>query len=140
MGGTTGYLEALLLACCFVQVTVAVVNLNLVRILDWRADVERMSPLVREVFHIHAFFVSLTLLLFAVLTWRFANVMATGGEPTAAWLAGAMGLFWGIRTLMQWFYYSPSHWRGQTGRTVIHWMLTVVYGAMTITYLIAASR
>ena len=50
MGGTTGYLEALLLACCFVQVTVAVVNLNLVRILDWRADVERMSPLVREVF------------------------------------------------------------------------------------------
>jgi len=140
MATITGHLEALLLACCVVQASVAVLNLNLVRILGWQADVERMSPLVRQVFHIHAFFVSFTLLIFAVLTWRLADVMAAGSERTAAWLAGAIGLFWGIRTAMQWLYYSPSHWRGNAGRTLIHWTLTVVYAAMTLVYLIAARQ
>jgi hypothetical protein len=140
MTESTGLLEDLLLACCVVQASVAVLNLNLVRILDWHEDIERLSPLVRQVFHIHAFFVSLTLLIFATLTWRFADVMATGSERTAAWLAGAIALFWGIRTAMQWFYYSPSHWRGRPGRTVIHWTLTFVYGAMTLVYVVAAMR
>ena len=37
-----------------------------------QADIERMSALVRDVFVIHSWFISLTLLIWGVLTWRFA--------------------------------------------------------------------
>jgi hypothetical protein len=50
--------------------------------------------------------VSFTLLIFATLTWRLADVMAAGSERAAVWLAGGIGLFWGIRTLLQWLYYT----------------------------------
>ena len=46
--------------------------------------------------------------MFAVLTWRFAREMATGTIPIAVWLAAAIGIFWGIRAVMQWTYYSRT--------------------------------
>ena len=56
------------------------------------------------------------------------------------WLAFSIGLFWGIRSIMQWTHYSPSHWRGLPGRTVAHWALFLGYAAFSITYFLAAFR
>jgi len=39
---------------------------------------------------------------------------------------------------MQWFYYSASHWRGDTGRTVIHWALFLGYAGFAAVYFAAA--
>ena len=63
------------------QAAVALLNLNLTRILGWKTEVSRMSPLVREVFQIHTWFISLTLMIFAILTWRFGPIMVTVGKP-----------------------------------------------------------
>jgi len=83
---------------------------------------------------------SLTLSIFAVLTWRFAAEIAAGPNPPAIWLATAIGLFWLVRSIMQWLHYSSSHWRGNVGRTWIHWMLFLGYGAIAIVYFLAAFR
>jgi len=133
-------LEWLLRAAGAAQLTVAVVNLKTVRLLKWREPLERMPPLLREVFWVHTWFVSLVLGIFAVMTWRFGSEMAGGSNAACAWLAAAIGIVWGLRTVIQVAYYSPAHWRGHTGRTLIHIFLFVVYGGMSVTYLIAASR
>ena len=133
-------LPLLLQLAAIVQLVVGLLALVLTQLLGWKDDLERMPLLMRQVFHVHSWFISLTLAIFAVLTWRFASEMAEGDSGPATWLAGAIGTFWGVRTLLQIVYYSPSHWRGRLGPTVVHIALLLVYGSMSAVYILAASQ
>jgi hypothetical protein len=130
--------ENALRAAALVQFAVAILNLLLIRIMKWKPDLDRTPLLIHEVFRIHVVFIAITLSIFAVLTWRFAVEIADAVSPLAIWLAAAIGLFWLLRSAMQWLHYSASHWRGDALRTVIHWALFVGYVAMASVYLAAA--
>ena len=134
------HLEVLLRAAAITQLLVAVLNLTLVRIMHWKPDLARAPLLIREVFHIHVYFISLTLAIFGVLTWRFAGEIATAATPLAVWLAVSIANFWGLRSVMQWLHYSTVHWRGDPARRAIHWALFLGYGAIAAVYLVAAGR
>ena len=131
-------LELALRVVAVAQFAVAILNLFLIRIMKWKSDLERAPLIFREVFRIHVVFISITLSIFAALTWRFAYEIARASSPLTIWLAVAIGLFWLVRSAMQWLHYSPSHWRGDALRTVIHWALFLGYGAMATVYLAAA--
>jgi hypothetical protein len=134
---TYSHLELFLRIIALAQVALAVLSFFLARILKWETDITRMSLLVREVFEIHSWFISLTLLIWGVLTWRFAEEMAQAPTELSRWLCGAIGVFWGIRCALQWLHYSPSHWRGIPSRTVIHWLCFVGYGTWAVVYAMA---
>jgi hypothetical protein len=125
-------------AAAVLQLGIAVLNLFLARLLNWREAILQMPLLVREVFRVHAWFISIMLAIFATMTFRFSRQMAEGADPVCQWLAASIGLFWLIRTVLQVTYYSSSHWRGQMGRTVAHVALLAVYGGFSATYLWAA--
>src|SRR6266487_218014 len=131
-------LESALRAAALAQFAVALLNPFLIRIMKWKPDLDRAPLLIREVFRIHVVFISITLSIFGALTWRFAHEIANAVNPLAVWLAGAIGLFWLVRSAMQLLHYSASHWRGDALRTVIHWALFLAYGAMATVYLAAA--
>ena len=137
---TARQLEWLLEIAAAAQLIVSVVNLWLVRLLGWRVQLERLPLLMREVFRVHTWFISVTLTIFAVMTWRFASEMATGANAACVWLAALVAVFWGFRTVLQMAYYSASHWRGKLGRTAIHVTLLVVYGGMALVYGLAAAH
>src|SRR5437660_5507490 len=99
-------LKLALRAAAITQLTVAILNLFLIRIMKWKPDLDRAPLLIREVFRIHVVFISITLSIFAVLTWRFAHEIAIATTPLATWLAGAIGFFWLVRSVMQWTHYS----------------------------------
>jgi hypothetical protein len=125
----------LLKAAALAQISIAVLNLFLTRLLKWKGELLQMPLLLREVFHVHAWFISVTLAIFGVITWRFSNEMASGSQVMAQWLAMTVGLFWAFRTVLQVCYYSSSHWRGQILRTAIHVTLLLMYGGMAGVYL-----
>lgn len=133
-------LELLLRLAALAQLGVVLLNLFLIRIMNWRRDLDAMPLLLREVFQIHVYFISITLAIFGAVTWRFAGDIANATHPLCVWLALGIGVFWAIRSVMQWTHYSAVHWRGDGLRTVIHWMLFVGYGAFAAVYLIAANR
>ena len=130
-------LRLLLLVTAVVQIVVSVINLALPRLLGWRECLAALPLLVREVFHVHLFYISVTCAIFGVLTWRFADELATGTSDVARWLAAAIALFWGSRTVIQVVCYSKSHWRGHAGRTAVHWGCLVAYSGLTATYTLA---
>jgi hypothetical protein len=130
--------ELALRVVALAQFAVAIMNLFLIRMMKWKPDLERAPLIIREVFRIHVVFISITLSIFGALTWRFAHEIAHAASPLAIWLAVAIGLFWLVRSAMQWTHYSASHWRGDLLRTVIHWALFLGYGAMATVYLTAA--
>src|SRR5438094_5532907 len=125
-------LDLLLRAAARAQLTIAILNLFLIRIMKWKPDLDRAPLLIREVFRIHVVFISITLSIFGALTWRFAHEIARAASPLAIWLAVAIGLFWLVRSAMQWLHYSASHWHGKSLRTLIHWTLFLGYGSMAI--------
>ena len=128
-------LSFLLQLIAVLQFAIAVLNLFLVHLLGWKPDLQRMPLLLREVFQVHAWFISVTLTIFATTTWRFARDMATAANPVAQWLAAGIGLFWAIRTVLQVTFYSGSHWRGQPARTFMHIALLLAYSAFAALYL-----
>jgi hypothetical protein len=133
-------LELLLRLGALAQLGVAVLNLFLVKIMKWDRDLVSAPLLIREVFQIHIYFISITLAIFGALTWRFAPEFATGAQPICVWLAIVIGGFWAVRSAMQWTHYSAIHWRGDRLRTVIHWMLFLGYGALAAVYFTAAGQ
>ena len=135
MSAYEDWLVLLLKSFAAAQCAVVVLNLFLIRLLGWQDELTRLSLLPRQVFRVHIGFITLTLLIFGVLTWRFAVPMAAGSNPLATWLAGGIGLFWGVRTVMQVAYYSSEHWRGKRPQTVAHIVLLLLYGSMSATYL-----
>jgi hypothetical protein len=137
MNPKTSEMRAVLQFAAFLQLSIALLNLALNRIMGWREDLNRMPLLLREVHQVHAWFISVTLAIFAVLTWWFSSEMAGGTEMVCRWLAAGIGGFWGFRTVLQVAYYSSSHWRGRSGRTVIHIALLVIYGGFALVYLSA---
>lgn len=120
------------------QIAVAFLNLRLDRLLGWQRQLAALPLLMREVFHVHKWFLSITLLIFGMVTLRFASEFAGGENALARWLAAGIGGFWAIRTAVQWLYYDRSHWRGRPGRTAVHWILTLAYGGSAGVYLVAA--
>ncbi|NOY01040.1 MAG: hypothetical protein GXP30_15125 [Verrucomicrobia bacterium] len=140
MQETTHLLEILLIAAAIGQLAIAVINLFLVRLLGWQDELDRMSPLLRDVFHVHKYFISIILVIFGVLTLRFAGDLATGNNELGRWLVVGIACFWGIRAVMQWAYYSWDHWKGQPGRLAVHWILTGCYGGCALVYLYAGIR
>lgn len=131
-------LELVLYVVAAAQLAVAVVNLFLVRLLGWRSELERMPLLVREVFVVHAWFISVTLAIFGAITMRFAPEFAAASHEVFRWLAAGIGAFWALRTLLQVTYYSSSHWKGRMDRTIIHLLLLGTYGGLAVTYITAA--
>ena len=130
-------LETGLLLAAAGQLCIAMLNFALVRIMRWKDDLARVPLLVREVFHIHAWFISITLLIFAALTFRFAGEMAAVSEPVYRWVACSIGSFWAIRAVLQVTYYSSSHWRGIASRTAVHIILLAVYSGFAAVYFAA---
>jgi hypothetical protein len=73
-------LETALKTAALMQTAVAILNLFLVRMMRWREDLDRLPRLVREVFHVHSWFISITLAIFAVMTCKFSSEMADGTD------------------------------------------------------------
>jgi hypothetical protein len=131
-------LELLLRLAALAQLGVAILNLFLIRIMKWRCELNTVPLLIREVFQIHVYFISITLAIFGAVTWRFAAEIAHADQPICVWLAIGIGAFWAVRSVMQWSHYSAVHWRGDRLRTLIHWMLFLGYGAFAAIYFTAA--
>ena len=128
------HLDVLLRLVAALQLGLSILNLFIGRILNWKPHVEAMDPLVRDVFVIHSWFITITVAIFGILTWRFAPMMAHQPTELSQWLCASISSFWAIRAVLQWTYYSPSHWCGKPGRTVIHWLLFLGYIAWATTY------
>ena len=133
-------LELFLRLAALAQLGVAILNLFLIRIMKWRRDLNTVPLLIREVFQIHIYFISITLTIFGAVTWRFARDIVTAANPLSVWLAIGIGSFWAVRSVMQWSHYSAVHWRGDRLRTAIHWSLFLGYAGFAAVYFTAAAR
>lgn len=116
----------------FVQIVIASVNLFLPAKLKYRENLSRVSPIIRQIFVVHSFYIVGVVLLFALMTFGFAEELASG-HGLGRFLAAAIAVFWLFRAPVQLLYYDSTlrkqnRW-GDIAFTAGALFLAVAYGA-----------
>lgn len=99
-------IELLLSAAGLLQLVIAGANVALPGVLHYRENLARVSPIVREVFIVHAGYIVLVVVAFGVISLAFASELA-GGSPLGRFLSGFLALFWFLRLPVQ-LAYDPA--------------------------------
>src|ERR1700722_16628889 len=93
-----------LIACIqvasFLHLLVASVNFFAFRKFGYRENLQKVSPVVREVFLVQNAYLVLVLAGLALVCFCFASELA-GGSPLGRPLAGFLSAFWGARIVVQ---------------------------------------
>ena len=123
----------------FVQVAIASANLFIPKKLNYRENLARVAPIIRQVFVVHSVYIVGVVLLFAVLTFGFTAELASG-RGLGRFLAASMAIFWLFRTPVQLLYYDASLRRtnrlGDAAFTSAALFLTVTYGAAAFAHVL----
>jgi hypothetical protein len=114
-----------------IMAILVVVNLAVPGRYHWREELSRVSLLNRQIFQAHTVFLILLLALFAALFAFYADALLEPTPLSRAVLAG-LTIFWGLRMLMQWFFYSPAIWRGHRFNTIVHGVFSVAWVYVTL--------
>ena len=101
--------------------------------LRWREELPRLSLVNRQIFEVHTVFIVLVLALSSALLLTSSDALLAPSPLSRAILAG-LTVFWGLRMLMQWFYYSPAIWRGNRFNTAAHLVFSTVWVYLTMTF------
>src|SRR5207244_865294 len=84
------------------------------------------SPLNRQIFQVHCFFIGLVLAMFGSLALGFTSTLLER-TPLARIVLSGLVLFWLARLLVQFFVYEPSLWKGNRFNTRIHWLFGMLW-------------
>jgi hypothetical protein len=116
----------------FVQLAIASANLFIPKKLNYRENLSRVAPIIRQVFVVHSVYIVGVVLLFAIMSFGFAAELASG-RGLGRFLAAAMAIFWLFRAPVQLMYYDASLRRtnrlGDVAFTSAALFLTLTYGA-----------
>jgi hypothetical protein len=82
-------------------------NVFLPGILDYRGNLARMQPIIRQIFVVHSIYLVLILLIFSCACLFFATDLA-GASGLGRFLCAVMAFFWMLRIPLQLFYYDPE--------------------------------
>jgi hypothetical protein len=93
---------------------------------NWGEELRRLSPLNRQIFQVHCFFIGLILALFGSLALCFTSALIERTFLARIVLAGLM-LFWTVRLFVQLFVYRTSLWRGNRFNTGVHWLFSLLW-------------
>ena len=116
-----------------IMASLVVVNMFVPGRFRWREEMRRLSLVNRQIFQAHSVFLVLTLALFSALLLTSGAELLEPTRLSRAVLAG-LTIFWALRMLMQWFFYSPAIWRGHRFNTVMHYVFSATWVYVTIVF------
>ena len=104
----------------------ALIHVGFPRYFDWKQQLVSLSLINRQMMQVHTFFIAFVVFLIGLLCFTSAEELIT--TPLGRRICLGLGVFWGIRALVQWFFYSPELCRGRRFETSVH----VVFSALWV--------
>ncbi len=110
----------------------ALVHIIFPKYFDWAENLKPLSLINRQMMHTHTFFIALTILMIGLLCLTSAEELI----HTALGKRISLGLavFWGLRLLTQFFFYSSDLWKGKRFETVMHVLFSLFWMYMTAVF------
>lgn len=117
------------------QLCLAAASLAIPRVLGWRAELERLRPLTRQVFWTYAAYIWTFHVAFGLLS-TLAPASLLDGSPLATAVSGFIALYWGVRLVLQFTWFDRSAAPpgllprlAEAALVTLFVALTLVYGA-----------
>ncbi len=114
-------------------ILLAVVHVPISRKLMWREHAARMSAENAAIFHVHAFFICVVLVMMG-LPGLIEPAVFLEKSRAAAWASWSICGFWLLRLYCQWFVYGSNLWRGKRFETFMHFWFTGVWLALVLVF------
>lgn len=118
-------MEFLLKTAGLLLILLSLLHLSFPRRFNWKKEFAGVSLINREMMYIHAFFVGLMLLLIGILCITSSADLLT--TPIGHRIALGFAIFFTTRLLLQFFGYSPDHWKGKRFETAVHLLISILW-------------
>ena len=102
--------------------------------LGWKNDLVKLAPFNRKLMWTYGAFTVLTIVAFGTLTLVLHNELLRG-DRAALGLAVFIGVYWTVRLLVDFFYFTDDDWPVGRAFRWGHFLLTSLFAAMAGTYL-----
>ncbi len=89
---------------------------------NWKTELAGLSIMNRQMMYVHSFFIALTVLLMGLLCFFCSTDLVS--TPLGDKISLGLGIFWGIRFVIQLFGYSAKIWKGKSFETFVHILFT----------------
>lgn len=102
--------------------------------LHWKEDLQQLMPFNRKLLWVQSGFTVLTIIAFGTLTLVLHRELLRG-DRAALGLACFIGLYWTMRILVDFLYFSHTDWPKGTAFVVGHFLLTLLFFVLAASYL-----
>jgi hypothetical protein len=103
------------------------------RYFKWQNELAKLSLLTRQIFLVHCFFISLSLILMGGCTLFYTNALLRSGMLSRVVLVGFV-VFWLTRLTFQLFVYDSAIWRGHRFYTFMHVGFSIFWAYVVLVY------
>jgi hypothetical protein len=86
---------------------VAAANFVLPGMLQYRENLAKVSPIIRQIFQVHALYIVLVLVGFGIICLCFPGDLA-GASPLGRFFGGFLAIFWSLRVVIQFAFYDRA--------------------------------
>lgn len=108
------------------QLLLAFSHIFFPRRFGWKEDCAKLTLLNRQIFFVHAFFITLVLVLFGVLSVFYGHLLLRG-DGLGKVVLGGLFIFWLARLFIQLFVYDSQLWRGHRFNTAMHIFFSLMW-------------
>lgn len=102
---------------------------------DWKKECGALSPINRQMFYVHSFFIALVVFLMGLLCLTSSGELLN--TVLGKRLCLGLGIFWLARLCIQFFWYSPDLWKGKKFETGVHILFSVFWTYLSIVFILA---
>ena len=122
-------MKSLIEAAGFLLMGLGLLHAVFPRYFRWRQETASLTLLTRQILYIHTFFIGLTVFLMGLLCATSAPDLIH--SPLGRRICAGLGLFWGVRLILQFFGYSSDLWRGKPFETAMHVLFSLLWAFLT---------
>jgi RsiW-degrading membrane proteinase PrsW (M82 family) len=107
--------------------------------LRWREDLAKLTSFNRKLMWVHGGFAVYTIVSFGVLTLLLHDELLSDQRAAVA-LSLFIGIYWLLRIIVDFTYYSNADWPPGKGFVIGHLLLTLLFVFLSATYLAVSLR
>jgi alginate O-acetyltransferase complex protein AlgI len=116
---------------------VLIASVQVPRQLHWKTDLAKLESFNRKLLWVHGGFAVYTIVAFGVMTLLLHDSMLRG-ERAALVLAFFIGVYWLLRIIVDFVYYSHEDWPKGKQFVIGHTLLTLLFVFLSSSYLTVA--
>ena len=132
------WLEPMIFLAGLGQLCILVASVQVPFQLKWKTELTLLSRLHRQMYWVYGGYVVLAIAAFGLISLFNARELANG-SGLARGVCGYIGVFWGVRLVLQWVFDVKQHistWWLRLG----YYVLTILFASFTLLYGFAALR